>query len=249
MKKEEYKNMENLDQTHWWFLGVTSIILSVLNRYYKGSKDLEILDAGSGTCWLSLSLMEYGKVTALDIEESVLGICRKRGVSEVILADVQDMPIKDNKFDIIVCSEVLYHLYVADDAKAMNEFYRILKPGGRLLVKVPAHSYLSASHDKANLTRKRYEKHEVRDLYIKSGFEIDFLSYANFLLFPIVYTKRMIENLFNKGGGEDKSDIRKTWGPVNFILLSILRFEGWLLSKTALPQGSSILCVGRKEND
>ena len=243
MIKDEYENMRRLDQSHWWFLGMTAIILGVLNRYYKNRNDLEILDAGSGTCWLSSPLGRYGKVTALDIEPSVLNVCRERGVERVVSGDVQKIPLADSSFDLVVCSEVLYHQYVRNDRQAMREFFRILKPGGRVLVKVPAHAYLSGSHDQVNLTRERYEIDGVRKLFLETGFQIDFLSFANFFLLPLVFLKRKMEKIFQS---KPESDIKKTNALFNFLLTGILKFEALLLSKISLPGGSSIIAVGQK---
>ena len=236
MIKSEYENMLQLDQSHWWFLGMTAIILGVLDRYYKNRTDLEILDAGAGTCWLSLPLARYGRVTALDIEPNVLNICLKRGVGRVVSGDVQKIPLPDQSFDLVVCSEVLYHKYVTNDRLAM--------PGGRVLVKVPAHSYLSGSHDEVNLTRERYEIDGVRKLFWETGFKIDFLSFANFFLLPLVFLKRKLEKLFQS---KPESDIQRTNLLLNWLLASILKFEGWLLSKISLPAGSSIIAVGQKK--
>lgn len=236
--------MRNLDQSHWWFLGMAAVILGVLSRYYRGRADLEILDAGSGTCWLARPLSRYGQVTALDIEPEVLCICRERGVKKTVEADVQRIPLPDQSFDLIVCSEVLSHEYVISNRLVvMREFHRLLKPGGRALVKVPAHAYLSGAHDAVNLTQERYEIDTVRRLFSEAGYTVDFLSFANFFLLPLVYLKRKGEKMFK---AKLKSDIQRTAAPLNFFLTLVLRCEGVLLSKICLPGGSSIVAVGRK---
>ncbi len=235
--------MRNLDHSHWWFLGMTAIIDGVLRRYYRGKTDLEILDAGCGTCWLTFSLERYGRVTALDIEPETLRICRERGIQKTVEADIQNISLPDKSFDLIVCSEVLYHKYVMSDRLVMRVFHRLLRPGGRVLVKVPAHAYLSGAHDEVNLTRERYEIEGVMALFSETGYVIDFLSFANFFLLPLVYLKRKTETMFKT---KPASDIQKTAKPLNFLLTMILRFEGMLLSRIRLPGGSSIIAVGRK---
>lgn len=243
MKKEEYANMLSMDQIHWWFLGMTEIMTHVLGRFYRDGANLRVLDAGSGTCWFSTALKKFGSVTALDIEPSLEQVCKSRGVERFVAGDVAAMPLEDGMFDVVVCSEVLYHQFVKDDTRVMKEFLRVLKPGGRVLVKVPAHAYLGGAHDEVNLTRHRYEKSEVRALFINSGFKVEFLSYANFFLFPIVFLKRMLERVLP---GELGSDIRPVSTFLNMILFGVLRCEAAILSRMRLPQGSSIICVGRK---
>lgn len=243
MIKSEYENMGAQDQSHWWFLGMTAIIDGVLQRYYRGRSGLSILDAGSGTCWLVPALSKYGRVSALDIEPEALRICRERGVKETIQADIQNIPLPPASFDLIVCSEVLYHMYITSDVAVMRGLHRLLRPGGRVLIKIPAHAYLSGEHDKVNLTRERYEMKQVRKLILETGFELDFISYANFFLLPLVFLKRKSEKLLRS---KPESDIKKTFAPLNLLLTLILRLEGKLLSRIRLPEGSSIIAVGRR---
>lgn len=236
--------MANLDQRHWFFLGMKAIMLALLDtRYTHIGAKLRILDAGAGTCWFTQALGRYGQVTALDIEKDALQVCERRGIEKILQGDVARIPVANASFDLLVCSEVLYHKYVKDDSAAIREFNRILEHGGRVLVKVPAHNYLWGGHDSINLTRKRYEPEEIRKLFVDSGFIIERITYANFFLFPVVYIKRKLERVI---GATPASDIAPTFSLLNFILLSILRFEATLLRYIDFPQGSSIICLGRK---
>jgi SAM-dependent methyltransferase len=243
MKAEEYRNMAALDQRHWYFLGMSGLMLAILDTRYRAVKALHILDAGSGTCWFTQALATYGNVTALDISTEALSVCRARGVKGLIQADVAQIPVKDGEFDLVVCSEVLYHEYVKDDVAVMKEFYRILKPGGRVLIKVPAHMYLFSKHDAMNLTKRRYEPNQLKEIFEASGFEIERMTYANFFLYPAIFLKRKLERL-SKGAAE--SDIKETSKPVNRLLLAVLRAEAFLLRFVNFPQGSSLICLGRK---
>jgi SAM-dependent methyltransferase len=243
MKEEEYKNMAALDGTHWFFLGMKTIMLSVLDSAYRTPVRLNILDAGSGTCWFSHSLQKYGEVTALDINADALKVCRARGIAKCIEADIAEIPTPDNEFDLIACSEVLYHQYIKDDGAIMREFHRVLKPGGRVLVKVPAHMYLWGKHDAMNLTRHRYEPREVRKIFEDNGFIIERLTYANFFLFPFIYLKRKMQSSTKD---EAESDVKETNPIMNTMLLAVLYTEALLLRFIDLPQGSSVICLGRK---
>lgn len=218
-------------------------MLGVLDVVYKDMRHLKILDAGAGTGWFSLALERYGYVTALDIEKEALRVCKERGI-KILQGDVAAIPAPDASFDLVVCSEVLYHQYVKDDALVIKEFCRVLKPGGRVLVKVPAHAYLWGAHDRMNLTRKRYEPEDIRNIFLSNGFVIEKLTYANFFLFPAVYIKRKCERI--RSSSDVSSDIRATPVVLNFLLANLLRFEAFLLRYIDLPQGSSIVCLGRK---
>ncbi len=236
--------MEALDNSHWWFLGMTAIMISSLDRFYAGRTDLCVLDAGCGTCWFSKALTKYGSVTALDIEPSLSSVCKQKGIENFLVGDVQNIPLSDAMFDVIVCSEVLYHQFIKDDAGVMKEFWRLLKPGGRVLVKVPAHMYLWGPHDEVNLTRHRYKKGEVKALFANNGFTVEFLTYANFFLFPIIFIKRMLDHVVPPT--ENASDVQRVPAFLNGLLYIVLKLEATLLSKILLPYGSSIICVGKK---
>jgi len=243
MRREEYQNMAALDRRHWFFVGMKRIQMSILESYYKDARNLKILDAGSGTCWLTQALAKYGEVTALDISEEALRVCRERGIQNLVQSDVAAMPFEDVSFDLIVCSEVLYHQYIVDDTAVMKEFLRVLKPGGRVLVKVPAHEYLRSAHDTINLTRHRYEPQELRQLFTRNGFAIEKVTYANFFLYPFVYLVRRFSRV-----SDAQSDIQETGSLLNWFLLNVLSLEAWLIGKCsiALPEGSSLIGVGRK---
>ncbi len=112
------------------------------------------------------------------------------------------------------------------------------------MVKVPAHMYLWGKHDAMNLTRQRYEPGELREIFEKNGFTVERMTYANFFLFPVVYLKRKLER---RSSGEAESDIKETSSLVNSLLLTVLRVEALFLRFVNLPQGSSLICVGRKQ--
>ncbi len=243
MKQEEYRNMRTNDETHWWFLGMAACKIALLERFYKPSQRIDILEAGCGTGWFTKKLEKFGAVTAVDIEEKALEICRQRGITALIKADIAKIPVQDSLFDLVVCSEVIYHTYVPDDVAVMREFKRILKPGGRVFISVPAHQFLFSPHDVVNLTRQRYSKKQVRELFEREGLDVEFITYANFFLFPIVCAVRMFQKITHAAAA---SDVKKTIEPVNTILFAVLRVESLLLRYISLPQGLSILCIGRK---
>jgi len=224
-------------------VGMKRILLGIMDSQYRGAHSLKILDAGSGTCWLTQAMMKYGEVTALDISEEALRVCRERGIQNLVQSDVAKMPFEDATFDVVVCSEVLYHQYITDDGAVMREFNRVLKPGGRALVKVPAHVYLWGMHDAVNLTRHRYEPQELKKLFTDNGFAIEKMTYANFFLFPFVYIKRKLERTASDTA---ESDIANTAVPINAVLLWILSFEAFLIPYMSLPQGSSLIGMGVK---
>lgn len=102
-----------------------------------------LIDIGSNTCWASAIFAEKGlDVFALDITRTLMqGLdtaewwFQDRGVFfERILGTMYDLPFKSNSVDWVFCCEVLHHNDRNHLQKTMNEIYRVLQPGGKLLV-------------------------------------------------------------------------------------------------------------------
>ncbi|MFA6006394.1 MAG: methyltransferase domain-containing protein [Candidatus Paceibacterota bacterium] len=245
MQKQEYDNFKDNDTTHWWFQGMSRIALVLVQRFSVSPKNLCILDAGCGTGWFSAKINRFGTVYAVDIEEEALAICRSRGVANTVRADVNSLPFPDNFFDMIVSLDVIYHQYIPSDSRVMKEFARTLKPNGRLMVSVAAHEYLRGPHDEVNMTRHRYSRKELEQLFADAGIQVERSTYANFFLFPFVYLKRRIDQLFPPL--VSRSDIKRVSRGMNNLFYLILTIESVLIRHVSLPQGSTVFCIGIKK--
>ncbi|MBL8148291.1 MAG: methyltransferase domain-containing protein, partial [Blastocatellia bacterium] len=144
---------------------------------------------------------------------------------------------------IITALDVLEH--VDDDLAAMSELYRVCKPGGMLLVTVPAYGFLWSEHDEALHHRRRYAAHELRNKLLLSGFEIERCSYfITLLFFPILFI-RIVQGIFKHSTHPKTSHIHLP-EIFNQMLITLLAFEQWLYNYINLPFGVSIVCVARK---
>ncbi len=245
MEAEEYATIHTLEQRHWWYVGMLRNSLQLLERYLPHRRPLALLDAGCGTGGALLQLQRYGTTAGFDFSPLAVGFCRERGLPAIVQASVTDVPFATSHFDAVTSFEVLYHAGVPDDAGAIRELARVLRPGGVLLLRLPAFEWLRSSHDAMVHTRHRYTRAEVRAKLAAAGLEPLRVSYANTLLFPLVVGVRLLQRLF--GHGETKtSDVQETSPLVNHILLAVLAVEGALLSFTDLPIGLSVLAIARK---
>jgi len=241
MKKSEYQNIFNLEEKHWWYSGMKKISFILLSPILE-RKNLKILDAGCGTGGMMMSLGEFGQVYGIDLSQEAIKFCQKRNL-EAIQASIEKIPFKDNYFDLITCFDVLYHQWVKNDQLAINEFFRTLKPGGYLLLRVPAYQFLTGKHDEVVATRHRYSKAEVLEKLEGEGFKIKRITFANMFLFPIALIKRFSEKRMSK---DATSEIKEELRIVNQFLKGILSLEAFLISKINLPFGLSIFCLAQK---
>jgi len=243
MKKEEYQRIFELEEKHWWYLGMKKIATSLLSPQIKNKNNLEILDAGCGTGGMILCLQQFGKVQGIDLSKEALNYCRKRGLKNIFQASVEKIPFPDKTFDLITSFDVLYHQWVKDDLVAIREIYRVLKPGGYFLVRVPAYDWLRGKHDKVVYTRHRYTREELVTETRSAGFKILRATYANTFLFPFAVAKRFLEKILPE---EKTSDVKLLPNFLNSLFTKILYLEAAAVSKFDLPFGLSLFVLTQK---
>ncbi len=189
-------------------------------------------------------LAEYGKVTGVDLYPQALEFCRKRHAPRLACASVLNLPFAPASFDLVTSFDVLYERAVSSEVTALKEFFRVLTPSGRVLLRLPAYNWLRGQHDKNVHTNRRYTKKLIRELLEESGFVVEHLSYANTILFPLAVIKRLSERIFPPK--ENQSDLALSTGIFNNLLKHILASEAPFVTHTGLPYGLSVIAVGRK---
>jgi SAM-dependent methyltransferase len=166
-------------------------------------------------------------------------------LDKVGLGSITDIPYSDNTFDVVISCDVLNDAGTADEARALEEIYRVLRPGGRVFLNLPAFSFLKGEHDRATDVARRYTKREIRRKLKRAGFSPVRLSYWNMLLFPAVLVVRLVRH--GRGGkGKPRSDIAVPTAPVNRLLTRLMRIEKMLITVVDLPIGSSLAVVAKR---
>lgn len=245
MNPFEYQLMYQVEDRHWWYQGMASISRAFLNRWYLPGGNLEILDAGCGTgAAMSGFLAEYGRVTGADVSACALGFCQQRSLRNLAQASVTRLPFADHSFDVVTSFDVLSDGAVSADLAPVREFYRVLIPGGRVLLRLPAFPWLRGHHDQAVLTVRRYTTRSARGLLEQAGFYVEHVSYANTLLFPLILLKRVSEQFLPPQSGA--SDLQMNPGPFNILLKSLLSLEADPAARWGLPFGVSLFILGRR---
>jgi SAM-dependent methyltransferase len=243
MNLEEYEVMYEAENSHWWYGGMTAITRSLLDRHVGRGRSLRVLDAGCGTGAVMGYLSDYGSVVGFDFSSEALRFCRKRRLSRLARASVMELPFGNASFDLLVSFDVLCERAVPDDMIALKEFARVLAPGGRVLLRLPAYDWLRGRHDEAVHIRHRYTTGELKDRLRTAGLEPDHLSYANCILFPVAAAKRMLERVVPP---QAQSDLTIGTGVFNGPLRTILSLEAPLVARTGLPFGLTVVALGRK---
>jgi len=226
----------------WYYRALhRHIVRSVKPR--SSAMELKLLDAGCGTGGLLRRLGEAypaWRCTGLDLSTVACDQARERTRAEVIHGSVAALPFADAIFDVAVSCDVLCQ--VSDAGLAALEIYRCLKPGGIVVITMPAYQWMYSYHDREVANLRRYSRREVNALLSDVGFAVVASTYWNLLPFPLAVLRRKILPPVKSG-----SDVRLFSTPVEAAFNAMMALEhGWLAAGGRLPFGSSVLTVARK---
>ncbi len=244
MEKREYEILFQVEQEHFWYQALHKSIIETVNELFPKRSEIKILDAGCGTGFLSQKLQTVGSAFGFDLSANALEFCSQRHLKNISRATVQQLPFETDTFDVVISADVLYHREVPEDRKALLEFYRVLKPGGCLILNLPAFEFLRSAHDIAIHTQRRYTKKQLEILVRSCGFKIKRCYYRNCLLFPFMALSRLFRKRQTKKSPE--SDVSLPRPLINKSLTKILFADDWLSKRVHLPAGLSVFCVATK---
>ncbi len=190
-------------------------------------------------------LAGFGKVYACDAHEMALEYSADLKIAEKIeKAVLPNAPaFAQMRFDVIGIFDVLEH--VEEDNEALKVLYGLLKPGGYIVLTVPAYQFLWSAHDVASQHKRRYTRQALKEKLEGLGLKVSYISYFNFFLFPAVAFVRFAKRL-RYGRDNYTSDLKTTNKVLNRLLYGIFAAESLLMPKISFPFGVSIICVIRK---
>lgn len=220
MDAAEITRLAALEDRHWWYAARRHLLRQALAETSKVGVGLDVGAAGGGNTRV---LRDAGwRAVAVEYSETGAAICRSRGL-DVVRADAQRLPFGAGCADLAVAFDVIEHL--DDDAAAVAELHRVLRPGARLVLAVPADPTLWSAHDEAVDHKRRYTRETLRQVVSGAGFTIDDLWSWNVLLKPVVRLRRK---------SSSGSDLEHVAPPVNAALRAVIGAEQrvrWLRSR------------------
>ncbi len=248
MSPDAYVQMAQVQDTHWWFVARRTILFEQV-RALNLPAHADILEVGSGTGANLDLLAQFGSVTGLEMSEAAIAFAtlRARALRDVTLHQgmcPHDLVRIDKKFDLICLFDVLEH--IEDDVETLRRLSQLLKPGGRLMLTVPAYQWMWGPHDVQLHHRRRYSKGSLRACCEAGNLSIERMSSFNSLLFPLAAGMRMVDRLLNR---DVPSGLGVPFGAMNRTFARIFGAERFVLRRGNLPWGLSLLLVGTRRND
>ena len=247
MEAEAYDELYELEPNHWWYSGMRQITERILTPVLGANTSLNILDAGCGVGGNLTALLRFGHVTGVDYSTLALSYANKSHAGQLARGTVEALPYQDNTFDLVTSFDVLYCYEVEDDSRAFREFARVTRPGGHILVRLPALPLLRGPHDTFVHGIRRYTTNDLKQKMADANLVILRTTYANALLMPLIFAIRKVQSLEVALGSTPKSDVTPTPELAAKLLKGVLGVESrWIGSGHSFPAGVSIFCLAVK---
>lgn len=245
------------EDRHAWFAGRTRAILKYLDAEMaprRADEERLVLDIGSGAGNMAHHLVHYGQVIGIDFNPRPLPVAQMRGL-DVSQGSGDALPFPSATFDLVAMLDTIEH--IPDELAVLRECQRVLKPGGKLIITVPAFMWLWSYNDEINAHQRRYTVPEVRQKLDLCGFAVKRISYNNFFMFPPIALIRMSRpyspSLQSPHLTADTDVYQVEMEPIPEPANAILHVIGWLeaemLARMSLPFGVSIICVAEKPEE
>lgn len=246
--------MFELEDHHWWYQGRLALTMRMLERYKPKPADgqrIRLLDIGCGTGMFMERLGEEFMPFGLDFSHQALEFTSRRlktkpGGVRLLQADSQVIPLADNSFDMVTAFDIIEH--VEGDTKVVSEMHRILRPGGVLMVNVPAHPALWGPHDVSLHHKRRYRKAQLGALFDPALWNRLRLTYAFASIFPPAAAIRTTRRIFPQRG-EPQADAKPTAPWLNQLLKGWHNIEAGVIDRVGSPMGLSLVTIQRKRAD
>lgn len=238
MDRIVYERMAAHDTTHWWYRARREILSEYLTRFGNLPKDARILEIGCGTGHNLPMLAQFGDVDAIEIDETAAAKASERLGKPIGSSPLPELVgVKPGSYDLVAVLDVVEH--VADDIAALKAMATALKPGGKILITVPAHQWMWSAHDVVNHHKRRYSKGTLTAALEEAGLKWRQLRWFNSLLFPVAVAARFAGKLM----GKDDSDDSPPPKLLNTLFEGVFGLERHLLGRVPMPPGLSIIVL------
>ena len=233
---------DRLEATHWWFEGRRRVIAAVLRRWLAPVPSRTVLDVGCGTGGMFPLLQRFGRVEGAEVSAEARARASAKFPGVRVSPCALPGLLPPGPFDVVTAFDVVEH--VAEAVESLEAMRARLRPGGQLVLTVPAFQFLWSRHDELNHHQRRYTRGLLRAQLTAAGLDLQYASYFNTVLFPAVAAVRAVHRLFPALEGE-ASDLAPAPPPLNWMLTRLFGAEARLVGRVPVPYGVSLIAVAR----
>ncbi len=225
---------------YWWYRARAELLETVLSEHVGEPRRL--LDVGSADGPSVSWLRGHGKQVALDVDPRGLG-------AGGVCGSALELPFGDETFDVVAAFDVIEHC--DPEAQVLAEVRRVLTPGGRFLMSVPAYQWAWTQFDDHNHHFRRYTRGRAVRALKQAGFTVDRATYVFGATFPVFAAQRLATRLTERGRKTELAagvvpalpDVSKG---AEKVLMGLSGLDRKILGRRNLPFGSSVVVVARK---
>lgn len=240
MNEEYGKQYAALYARHWWWRSRESMLVHEIRRLGLPA-NAEILDVGCGDALSFPVLSQFGCVRGIEVDQKL--VRPDNPYRDAVFSAALGDPLYTNwHFDLVTALDVIEH--IENDRRAVEDLMRMIRPGGYLVITVPAFMALWDRHDEINHHYRRYDRRQVQKLVQGYG-SIRQLRY----LFHGLFFLKAAFKLANRFSGGDLRQETIPPAPMNRLMQTLCLAEyhglGWL----RIPFGTSVLAVIQRGPD
>jgi SAM-dependent methyltransferase len=229
------------ETTHFWFVARARIVRHMLEREAGLAPGDTVLDIGCGAGGFLAQLADLYRVVGIDTSPLAIEYAKSRGLADVFVMPLSDFPREKWDVRAALLLDVIEH--VDDDVGLLRRAKEIVRPGGAIIVTVPAYMWLWSAHDVLNHHKRRYTARTLRASIEAAGLRATRLTYFNTFLFPLAVARRIADR--EKNGEAACAAVGAPPKLVNAALTEVFAAERHLLPRVSLPFGVSLLAIAR----
>lgn len=243
MNPGTYAVEAEIEKRHWWFVGRRRLFARVLNESAL-ERDAAVLDIGTstGTNLRLLRDLGFTNVTGLDYSEDAIRFCESKGFGPVKQGDACDLPFDDDSFDFVFATDIIEH--IDDDERALREIQRVLRPGGKVLITVPAFQALWGLQDEVACHKRRYRMGPLVQRLEEARLRPVRCHYFNYILFMPIFAARKIMRFMKTDHVRSEAEINTPF--INRVCRWVFEIDVRTAPILTPPFGVSILLLGEK---
>ena len=245
MDPQIYQIFRERYEDNWYFEARAAVLATLIRPCCQAHAGVRVVDLGAGTGKILADTRKTAMAVAIEKDLQLARFGRGRYGLPFVLANLADgIPVGRGLLDLVLVLDVLEH--VEHDRALLREVFRVLRPGGRVIVSVPAFQGLWSRHDELHHHKRRYSRRDLLRVVAEAGLVCDRVTYYNTLLLPLVYLSRKLER-WSRAWKQSANDYDKAAGGFTGVLRWVFGLERRLLPRWNLPAGVSLLVVARRE--